>query len=147
MYKSTKEYGHEQGLSCCFRQWRADQSHCSKLHGYAIAVKLTFGAHDLDARNWVQDFGGLKEVKAYLVRTFDHTLLLATDDPLADEIAQLQGLGVADVIMVERVGCEAFAEMIYNAVIGILGLGHDSRVWLQSVEVKEHNGNSAIYSN
>ncbi|SVB70610.1 uncharacterized protein METZ01_LOCUS223464, partial [marine metagenome] len=29
MYQSTKTYGNEVGLSCCFRQWRAD-SHCNK---------------------------------------------------------------------------------------------------------------------
>lgn len=148
MFKSTKEYGHEQGLSCCFRQWRATHSHCSLLHGYAIAVKLTFCAKTLDDRNWVQDFGGLGKIKQYLKDTFDHKTLVASDDPQIEEISALAGLGIADVIVVENVGCEAFALMIYNAVHRLMPeLGEwDSRVYLESVEVKEHNGNSAIYS-
>jgi 6-pyruvoyltetrahydropterin/6-carboxytetrahydropterin synthase len=146
MFKSTKQYGHDIGLSCCFRQHRAE-SHCALLHGYAIAVKLTFRANELDHRNWVQDFGGLKEVKSYLQRTFDHKLLVASDDPDLDTISGLQGLGIAEVIVVENVGCEAFAKMIFDAVkYHILRLDQDRRVVLESVEVKEHGANSAIYS-
>lgn len=147
MYKSIKHYGHEQGLSCCFRQWRAE-SHCNLLHGYAIAVTLTFACNTLDERNWCQDFGGLSKVKDYLKRTFDHKLLVACDDPHIDEIAGLQGLGLADVLVVQDVGCEAFAEMIFMAVHHCIPeLTHaNARVLLESVEVKEHNGNSAIYS-
>lgn len=146
MFKSTKQYGHDIGLSCCFRQHRAD-SHCSLLHGYAIAVKLTFRANELDHRNWVQDFGGLKEVKAYLQRTFDHKLLVANDDPEIERIAMLSTAGVAEIIIVENVGCEAFAKMIFDAVkYHILRLDQDHRVALESVEVKEHGANSAIYT-
>ena len=36
VWRSTKTYGHEEGLSCCFRQWRATHSHCRLLHGYAL---------------------------------------------------------------------------------------------------------------
>ena len=35
MYRSSKTYGHEIGLSAAFRQWRA-QSHCRLIHGYAL---------------------------------------------------------------------------------------------------------------
>lgn len=144
MYKSTKEYGHEQGLSCCFRQWAAE-SHCNLLHGYAIAVKLTFRAEELDHRNWVQDFGGLKEVKEFLKNTFDHKLLVATNDPELWAIRKLDEIGLADVVEVPAVGCEAFAKLIHDAVCNILIItGHD-RIDLESVEVKEHAGNSAIY--
>ena len=79
-YQSTKSYGHEMGFSCCFRQWRAD-SHCRLLHGYALAFKFIFESKTLDVRNWVVDFGGLKPLKAMLQDTFDHTLLVAEDDP------------------------------------------------------------------
>ena len=144
MYKSTKEYGHEQGLSCCFRQWRAD-SHCNLLHGYAIAVKLTFRAEELDHRNWVQDFGGLKNVKHFLSDHFDHTLLVATDDPDLERLRCLQAWGLARVIEVPAVGCEAFAKLIHCAVCNILVITGYDRIDLESVEVKEHAGNSAIY--
>ena len=59
IYRSTKTYDHNEGLSCCFRQWRAD-SHCKLLHGYALAFKFVFATRALDARNCCYDFGGLR---------------------------------------------------------------------------------------
>src|ERR1700756_1078344 len=145
-YQSTKQYGHEVGLSCCFRQWRA-HSHCNKLHGYAIAVKFTFEADiGLDECGWVCDFGGLKNLKGILENSFDHKLLVAEDDPYKDEICALSGLGIADVIMLPATGCEAFAKMIYEvAAQWLKDAGFSPRCKLVSVEVKEHGANSAIY--
>jgi 6-pyruvoyltetrahydropterin/6-carboxytetrahydropterin synthase len=80
-FYSTKTYGNDRGLSCCFRQWRSTHSHCSLLHGYSIGVKIIFECESLDERNWVMDFGGLKEFKQWLEHMFDHTLLVAEDDP------------------------------------------------------------------
>ena len=59
-YQSTKTFGHDLGISCAFRQWRATHSHCSKIHGYALSVTMVFEANTLDDRNWVMDFGGFK---------------------------------------------------------------------------------------
>lgn len=145
-FRSTKTYGHDIGLSCCFRQWRA-QSHCSLLHGYAISVRLEFEADVLDASNWVIDFGGLKGVKKMLQDTFDHKLLVAEDDPMLESLGELSGLGLADVVVLPATGCEAFAKTIYHNVTDWLvnETPHGKRVWLASVEVAEHGANSAIY--
>ena len=144
-FYSTKTYGHEIGLSCCFRQWRAE-SHCSLLHGYALSVRLEFTATELDVRNWVVDFGSLKSVKQMLKDTFDHTLLVAEDDPHKNELLKLANLGVARVVIVERTGCEAFAELIYQCISQWLwDAGYSPRCSLVSVEVREHGANSAIY--
>ena len=143
-YASTKSYGHEVGLSCCFRQWRSE-SHCALLHGYAIAVRLEFHAEDLDDKNWVIDFGGLKEVKELLQLTFDHTLLVAADDPELDELLKLEDLNLAKVHIFDNVGCEAFTHIIYNMIDKWLKkTQQNNRVKLYSVEVKEHGANSAI---
>jgi 6-pyruvoyltetrahydropterin/6-carboxytetrahydropterin synthase len=145
-YVSTKTYGHEIGLSACFRQWRAE-SHCRLLHGYALAVKFEFEADELDFRNWVVDFGSLKSLRGWLEDTFDHTLLVAEDDPLKDELCQLAGLGLARAVVVPATGCEAFAELIYGcAQIWLKDNGYAPRVRLGSVEVREHGANSAIYT-
>lgn len=144
-YKSTKRYGHEIGLSVCFRQHRAE-SHCRLLHGYALAVKFVFGATELDVRNWVVDFGSLKGLKGWLEDTFDHTLLVAEDDPMKDELCALAGLGLAKAIVVPATGCEAFAEMIFEcAEVWLKDNGYSPRVWVDSVEVSEHGANSAIF--
>lgn len=149
MYASTKTYGHEVGLSCCFRQHAAVHSHCSLLHGYAISVKLVFESPELDQRNWVMDFGGLQAVKSMLVDNFDHKLLVADDDPHMDDLCALQGLGLAEVVVLPAVGCEAFAKFIHEKVQSLIDLNHIGRdnqnVRLRSVEVREHGANSAIY--
>ena len=148
-FYSTKNYGNDRGLSCCFRQWRSTHSHCSKLHGYSVGVKLTFGCDTLDERNWVMDFGGLKEFKQWLEYTFDHTLIVAKDDPELQHFQKLHEIGVADIRVVDAVGCERFAELAFNKMQDILDKERDTllnpSVQVYSVEVYEHNANSAIY--
>lgn len=145
MFISTKTYGHEIGLSACFRQWRAE-SHCRLLHGYALAVKFEFEAPYLDIRNWVVDFGSLKSLKGTLEDTFDHTLLVAEDDPKRAELWALNQAGLARVVIVPATGCEAFAKMIYECTEQWLtDNGYSPRCRLRSVEVREHGANSAIY--
>src|SRR4051812_23270084 len=65
VYGSTKTYAANVGLSAAFRQHPAD-SHCNQLHGYALEVSACFEADSLDHRNWVIDFGGLKDFKRWL---------------------------------------------------------------------------------
>jgi 6-pyruvoyltetrahydropterin/6-carboxytetrahydropterin synthase len=145
VFLSTKEYGHDIGLSACFRQWKA-HSHCNQLHGYALAVKFIFAATELDSTNWVVDFGSLKSLKGWLQDTFDHTLLVAEDDPKKDILLALDKVhGVAKVVEVPACGCEMFASMIFECTeIWLKDNGYTPRVKLVSVEVKEHGANSAI---
>lgn len=146
MYRSTKTYDFNVGLSCCFRQWRA-QSHCRFLHGYALGIRLEFGATELDANGWVVDFGSLKGFKAWLENTFDHKTLVAEDDPQYEMFALLAHEGVIDMVLVERTGCEAFAKLVFEcAQLWLRDNGYFPRVQLLSVEIKEHGANSAIYS-
>lgn len=149
MYKVTKTYGHDLGLSASFRQHKA-LSHCRFIHGYAMSIKLTFAAQKLDENNWVMDFGGLKSIKAWLVETFDHKMLVAKDDPYLEALLALQALEVADIVVVDFVGCEGFSRMVAAHVEAWLyeehGYGVQYRgLKLESVEVREHGANSAIY--
>lgn len=145
-YQTIKTYGHEVGLSCCFRQWRAE-SHCRFLHGYAIAVELVFEAEELDHRNWVMDFGGLKSIKQFLTDTFDHKLLIAADDPSLDLFQTMEALGLVETVLVTSVGCEAFAKLIFEEVsMQIRAIWKtEARVRLTKVTVKEHGANAASY--
>ena len=187
-YLSTKTYGNDRGFSCCFRQWPSTHSHCSLLHGYSIGIRLTFESETLDDRNWVMDFGGLSAFKAWAEHMFDHTMLVAQDDPFLYEFQRLSHLGhsvasgtgsitdvapnergaVCDLRIVEAVGCEKFAELAYRKMQEMLDAWQSGTAWcftdtrggrhsfdarypvgqgvrLQSVEVFEHLGNSAIY--
>lgn len=145
-YESTKTYGHEQGLSCCFRQWRAD-SHCNRVHGYALAFRFVFGCETLDAKGWVVDFGGLKGLKEALKEHFDHTWAVALDDPMRDVIISI---GVGDVrTFPDGVGCERFACMAWwlawQEVQNMNRAEGSKRLFVISAECMEHAGNSAIF--
>lgn len=145
MYRSTKTYGHELGLSAVFRQWRAD-SHCNQLHGYALSFTFTFAADDLDDRNWVVDFGGLKDLKRELQKSFDHKLVVAMDDPKLSDLLKIQEAGIAEITILESVGCEKFAEVAAEIADQVLEeKGYKPRVWVESVECREHGANSALF--
>ena len=142
-YQVTKTYGHELGLSCVFRQHRAN-SHCKYLHGYALAFDIVFETETLDARNWVIDFGSLKEVKEWLVDMFDHTLLVASDDPMYKELMRLADSGIADIEVVDEIGCEAFAKLVYDFVSAYIAT-NDVACVVRKVTCREHANNSASY--
>lgn len=159
-FYSTKTYGNDRGLSCCFRQWRSTHSHCSLLHGYSIGVRIVFECESLDERNWVMDFGGLDEFKRWLEYMFDHTTLIAKDDPHLETFKKLAEIGtmykppysaVMDLRIVDAVGCERFSELAYNKLSELLDEDRKSgkllnkTVRVKSVEVFEHGANSAIY--
>jgi len=169
-YYSTKTYGTDRGLSCCFRQWRAIHSHCSTLHGYSIGIRLVFECETLDDKNWAMDFGGLKEFKAWADHMFDHTLIVAQDDPHLEFFRKMSWMGdlpisgvgsqpelkphergaICDLRVVEGVGCEMFARMCYDKMAELLASGTmrypiNPTVRIKSAEVFEHAGNSAIY--
>jgi len=126
-----------------------------------------FESETLDDRNWVFDFGGLKEFKEWSETMFDHTLVIAADDPHLETFIQLSEIGiegatsavpyergaVCDLRIVPAVGCEMFAKMCYDAMSALLEqykvqgsrypIGESVR--LKSAEVFEHAGNSATY--
>jgi len=108
------------GYSACFRQWRAEGTHCKYLHGYAVSFRVWFEG-DLDERNWVWDFGGMKRAKNkidgkapkdYFDYLLDHTTIVAEDDPYLDKFRELADLGIIQLRVLDAVGCERFAERV-----------------------------------
>ena len=143
-YRVIKTYGNERGLSCAFRQWRAD-SHCRLIHGYSLGFKFTFEAKTLDDKNWVYDFGDMGFVKEFLEDNFDHILMVAFDDPRKQDLYNLDG--IAEIRELPVVGCEAFAEYVYSYVNQEVEVQTTGRVKLVSVECFEHGANSALFGN
>jgi 6-pyruvoyltetrahydropterin/6-carboxytetrahydropterin synthase len=141
-YTVTKRYDYIEGWSTTFRQHKAE-SHCHFIHGYALAFEFTFGSIELNELNWVLDFGGLKDLKAWLKETFDHKTLVAEDDPHRDWYIEGANRGVMDVIIIPATGCEKVAEWVYSKAKELLDLYYP--VHLMQVKVQEHNGNSATY--
>ena len=141
-FYSGKTYTHATGHSCAFRQWRAD-SHCNLIHGYSLQFEFTFGCDELDERNWAVDFGGLKPLKEWLKHMFDHTYLVARDDPEMETVQMLNDKGLIDMRVVDATGCERFAEMAFDEANEIVKVISNGRCWVQKVTVKEHDANSA----
>ena len=145
-YTSTKEY--HDAFPCAYRQWRAD-SHCNLIHGYSFSMKFYFGTDSLDVRNWAADYGGLKELKKILEDQFDHTLLVAQDDPELETFKLLQEKKLAKLTILPRLGCEGLADMLYKYVNGVYipdmwGPSESERLWCYRVEVRETQSNMAF---
>jgi 6-pyruvoyltetrahydropterin/6-carboxytetrahydropterin synthase len=146
-YISTKTYGAERGFAVAYRQWRAD-THCNKLHGYALSFIFEFEADTLDFRNWVADFGGFRSLKEHLDEWFDHTCLVAEDDPELETFKMLHGKRLIKMVVVERTGCEGLSKWLYDYLeeIWLPENGYnDGRVRVRKVEVRETPANSAMY--
>ena len=150
-FQSTKVFD---GFSTVFRQWKAENTHCKYLHGYGVSFKVTFEG-ELDHRNWVWDFGGMKRAKtlidgmqpkAWMDYMFDHTFIVAEDDPFKDSFFAMNSAGVAQVRIIPNTGAEKFAEYIYNKLNDFVQEETEKRVKVTSVEFMEHGKNTAIYT-
>ena len=149
-FKSTKLFD---GFSTVFRQWKAETTHCRFLHGYGVSFRVTFEG-DLDERNWVWDFGGMKRAngtidgmspKEWMDYTFDHTVIVAEDDPGLGGFKTMDQLGIIQLRIIPATGAEKFAEYIFNKLNPFIQEETDGRVKITQVEFMEHNKNTAIY--
>ena len=151
MYKSRKKFD---GFSTCFRQWKANTTHCQYLHGYDVEFEVTFEG-ELDHRNWVWDFGGMKRAKnlidgrqpkEWMEYMFDHTVVVAEDDPELDNFRDMADRGVIQLRVIEAVGAEKFAEYLYHTLNDFVQLETEGRVKVVKVKFMENHKNSAIYA-
>ena len=123
------------------------------LHGYAVSFRVWFEG-ELDERNWVFDFGGMKRAtttiegmspKDYFTYLLDHTTIVAEDDPYMETFKQMDKDGIIQLRILQDVGCEKFAEHLYNTINKFLYVETNGRVKATKVEVYEHERNSASY--
>ena len=149
-FQSSKVFD---GFSTVFRQWKAKTTHCRFVHGYGISFKVYFEG-DLDERNWVWDFGGMKRAKTqidgkspkeWMDYMFDHTLIVAEDDPFIKAFQQMEEAGVAQVRIIPATGAEKFAEYIYNKLNKFVDTETKGRVRVTKVKFMEHGKNAACY--
>ena len=149
-FQSTKLFD---GYSTVFRQWKAETTHCRFLHGYAVSFRVWFEG-ELDERNWVWDFGGMKRAKNtiegkapkdYFAWLLDHTMIIAEDDPFLESFKRMDEAGVVQLRILPATGCEKFAEYLYSVINEFLAVETDNRVRAVKIEVFEHERNSASY--
>jgi 6-pyruvoyltetrahydropterin/6-carboxytetrahydropterin synthase len=140
--RSVKHYLPGDISSTVFRQWRAD-SHCNQLHGYSLGIRMVFEG-EVDDKHWVVDFGSLKQIKKKFEWWFDHTTIVAHDDP---KLHVFYGMAKEELIQLrvtEAVGCEYFANLCRDEVNWWLQSSpYDGRVRLVELYLYEHEKNGA----
>jgi 6-pyruvoyltetrahydropterin/6-carboxytetrahydropterin synthase len=149
-FQSTKLFD---GFSTVFRQWKAEGTHCRFLHGYGVSFRVWFEG-ELDERNWVWDFGGMKRAngtidgknpKAWMDYMFDHTVIISEDDPYLELFKDMDSNELIQLRVIPATGAEQFAKYIYNKLNTFMQEETDGRVKVARVEFMEHNKNTAIY--
>lgn len=121
--------GDDQRLQCTFRQHKAE-SHCRFLHTYGFTVDVWYDG------DWTYKAG------VAIRRLLHYSLVVAKDDPLKSEIQKLmQGKNppYKRYVEVDTTGCESFSRQVFNI---LAELGVDPII----VTIREHDGNSASYS-
>ena len=159
MYISTKRFDN---YSVALRQWKAQHSHCELLHGYALEFKVWFASNTpfddnegLDDMNWVVDYGGFKNtdatptpgngLKKWMNEMWDHTLLIEKDDPQLETFQYLEEMGLAKLVVMEKMGAEACAKRVFDHFNERLALTDAGRCKVIKVECFENKNNSSIY--
>jgi 6-pyruvoyltetrahydropterin/6-carboxytetrahydropterin synthase len=149
-FRSTKVFD---GYSTVFRQWKAENTHCQFLHGYGVSFKVWFEG-ELDERNWVWDFGGMKRAKgtidgmnpkAWMDYMFDHTVIIADDDPYLEQFKEMWKDGIIQLRVIPSTGAEQFAKYIYEKLNTFIKKETNERVKIVQVEFREHEKNTAFY--
>jgi 6-pyruvoyltetrahydropterin/6-carboxytetrahydropterin synthase len=149
-YQSTKLFD---GFSTVFRQWKAEGTHCRFLHGYGVSFRVWFEG-ELDERNWVWDFGGMKRAKgnidgmnpkAWMDYMFDHTTIVAEDDPALGGFKTMNDLGIIQLRVIPATGAEQFAKYVFEKLNTFVQEETSGRVSVVRVEFMEHAKNTAIY--
>lgn len=149
-FQSSKVFD---GFSTVFRQWKAENTHCRFLHGYGVSFKIYFEG-DLDERNWVWDFGGMKRAKTkidgkspkeWMDFMFDHTFIVAEDDPFLESFKRMAEAQVAQIRILPATGAEKFAEYVFNKINEFVLEETEGRVKVTKVKFAEHGKNAAYY--
>jgi 6-pyruvoyltetrahydropterin/6-carboxytetrahydropterin synthase len=164
-YQSTKLFDN---YSVAIRQHKAQHSHCQLLHGYALEFKVWFESiepleeNQLDEMNWIMDYGGFKPLpkggesveelkktgnglKDWMDYMWDHTLLIGKDDPQLETFQYMQELGLCHLRVMDRIGAESAAKMVYDKFNDVMSRTGGGRVKVVKVECWEAPKNSSIY--
>jgi 6-pyruvoyltetrahydropterin/6-carboxytetrahydropterin synthase len=106
-------------LPCCHRSW-ANQGKRFFLHGYERTFEIEFACAETES-DTVVDSSAVKEIRAALRYQFDHTTLIAADDPQRDLFELLAERGVIDLRIMDNTGMEGSAAWVFDTAEQIVG--------------------------
>jgi 6-pyruvoyltetrahydropterin/6-carboxytetrahydropterin synthase len=131
-------------LPCVHRTWQ-HPGKCAYLHGYERSFEVEFACTTLEeGTGFVVDLGDLKEVRSLLQAQFDHTTLIASDDPEREVFERLDRSRVIDLRIMESTGMEGSAEWVYDTVNQYIRERTAGRVWVVAVTSRETRKNSVL---
>lgn len=128
-------------LTACFRQWRAEGTHCRFTHAYKVWFELEFDKNI----NYV--FNSYPELRSYLngwfLSNFNYKTFVSEDDPELDTFKLLDQNNAISLVTIPEVGCERFSEYVLDNVNVILSQ-FDLDIKCIRVETWEHEKNSGV---
>ena len=135
---------HFKDYPCCHRQWK-HVGHCRYVHGYSRSFTFLFASNQLDDNGFVVDFSSLKSLEDKLKKQFDHTFLVNSDDPLLDTWRRLDSQEALDLRIMENVGMESTAQLIWGWANDLLIERDKGRSCCWKAIAHENDINSASY--
>lgn len=129
-------------LPCCHRSWTKAGKRFF-LHGYERAFQIEFACAQTDpGTGLVLDPDVVEEIRSALRKQFDHTTLIAADDPERDLFELLAERGVIDLRIMDSTGMERSAAWVFDTVEGIVVRATQGRVWVSQIKARESHSNA-----
>ncbi len=94
---------------------------------------------------FVVDFSSLKTLEKKLHQQFDHTFLVNADDPLLAEWRKLHNQGALDLRVMDNVGMEASAKLVWEWANTLLLKRDNGRTCCWRAEARENKFNAASF--
>jgi 6-pyruvoyltetrahydropterin/6-carboxytetrahydropterin synthase len=86
-----------------------------------------------------------KNPKEWMDYMFDHTTIVAEDDPGLGGFKTMDELGIIQLRIIPAVGAEQFAKYVFEKLDDFVRQETEGRVKVAKVEFMEHAKNTAIY--
>ena len=115
------------------------------MHGYSRSFTIWFAAIELDSHGFVVDFSRLTNLETKLKHHFDHTFLVNHDDPFLKDWERLHAKGVIDLRVMENVGMEFTAKLVWEWANKFLLDRYGGRACCWRVDARENSKNSASF--
>ena len=129
---------------CCHRSWANAIAGKRFLHGCERSFEIEFACAETEPdTGLVVDSGSLAEIQAAVRDQFDHTTLIAADDPQRALFQLLADQGVIDLRIMYDTGTEGSAAWVFVAAERILALATEGRVWVSRVEARQSRTQSS----
>lgn len=139
-------FGELRGFSCAYRNHTTEDMHeeSNMLHGYSLSFFFRFASNDpeimtdylIEKMSWINE---------YLENIFRNTVIVAHDDQLLEQFKTLEDAGGCDLRLIDTVGAEAFAKILYTDFAHTVKELSSGSIVLFEVRVRENGNYTACF--